>query len=119
VPGDGSVVVGDGDDGAGQSQAFRWTQAGGTESVASLLGAALPSGWSLKQANVVSADGLIIVGTGTDPNGAARSWLADLRVIPTPAMLPGLIGMGIAAWRKRSQEELAGDQEADPVMEEV
>ncbi|WP_414548325.1 PTPA-CTERM sorting domain-containing protein [Anabaena sp. CCY 0017] len=25
-------------------------------------------------------------------------------VIPTPAMLPGLIGMGIAAWRKKRQQ---------------
>ncbi|MFM7447728.1 MAG: PTPA-CTERM sorting domain-containing protein [Leptolyngbyaceae cyanobacterium] len=40
-------------------------------------------------------------------------------IIPTPAMLPGLISMGIAAWRKRRQEEMAGEQEADPVLEEV
>lgn len=40
-------------------------------------------------------------------------------VIPTPAVLPGLISMGIAAWRKRRQEEMAGEQEADPVIEEV
>ncbi|MFM7447729.1 MAG: PTPA-CTERM sorting domain-containing protein [Leptolyngbyaceae cyanobacterium] len=48
---------------------------------------------------------------GLGPNGGT--------VVPTPAMLPGLISMGIAAWRKRRQEEMAGEQGADPVLEEV
>jgi hypothetical protein len=28
----------------------------------------------------------------------------EYKIIPTPALLPGLIGMGVAAWRKRKQE---------------
>ncbi|WP_088890377.1 PTPA-CTERM sorting domain-containing protein [Leptolyngbya ohadii] len=28
----------------------------------------------------------------------------DITPVPTPALLPGLVGMGIAAWRKRHQE---------------
>ncbi|GEM_PF-2782496 len=37
---------------------------------------------------------------------------SDPRAIPTPALLPGLIGMGVAAWRKRShgQAETAPEQ---------
>ena len=31
----------------------------------------------------------------------------DPAAVPTPALLPGLIGMGIAAIRKRSQSEVA------------
>lgn len=29
-------------------------------------------------------------------------------VVPTPALLPGLIGMGVAAWRRRKAEAQAG-----------
>ena len=32
----------------------------------------------------------------------------DPTVVPTPALLPGLIGMGVAAWRKRQAEAEAG-----------
>lgn len=39
-------------------------------------------------------------GTGT----ANSAYLLNLEVIPTPAMLPGLIGMGLAALRKRKAE---------------
>jgi len=32
----------------------------------------------------------------------------DPTVVPTPALIPGLIGMGVAAWRKRQAEAEAG-----------
>lgn len=40
--------------------------------------------------------------------GTLGSWQLDIKgteAIPTPALLPGLIGMGMAAWRKRRQQE--------------
>ncbi len=40
----------------------------------------------------------------TTKNGSTYS--ADLTSIPTPALLPGLIGMGVAAWRKRKGESV-------------
>ena len=30
----------------------------------------------------------------------------EIEIVPTPALLPGLLGMGIAAWRKRKQEAM-------------
>lgn len=46
-------------------------------------------------------------GTGNlnaSQNGAARLFETTQTAVPTPALLPGLIGMGIAAWRKRKGE---------------
>ncbi|WP_367279404.1 PTPA-CTERM sorting domain-containing protein [Thermoleptolyngbya sp. M55_K2018_002] len=34
-------------------------------------------------------------------------------VIPTPALLPGLIGLGVQIMRKRSQEEAVEDDSAE------
>src|SRR5690606_37198382 len=65
VSADGSVVVGRANDEDGQ-EAFRWTEATGLESIAAILkdaGVDL-TGWDLRQANDVSADGTVIVGNG-------------------------------------------------------
>ena len=35
----------------------------------------------------------------------ASDWLFTAKPVPTPALLPGLIGMGVAALRKRKQEK--------------
>jgi hypothetical protein len=37
---------------------------------------------------------------------------ATVTAVPTPALLPGLIGLGVAAWRKRRSEDEQTDSEA-------
>ena len=47
-------------------------------------------------------------GTGTlttQVGSGARSWSATITAIPTPALLPGLIGLGVGVLRKRKAEE--------------
>jgi hypothetical protein len=46
----------------------------------------------------------------TSSNFAFESDNHAFRAIPTPALLPGLIGMGLAALRKRKDTETAGDK---------
>ena len=53
------------------------------------------TGWHLRGVSDVSADGRIIIGTGTDPLGVQRSWYAVLSV-PEPMSLTSL-GLGLAA----------------------
>jgi uncharacterized membrane protein len=65
------------------------------------------TGWGLTNATAVSADGYTVVGYGSNPNGQTEAWIADLRniqPIPTPALLPGLIGVSLATWRRRQQQ---------------
>src|SRR5262249_11093473 len=60
------------------SEAFRWTNATGMQSIAGLLednGINL-SGWQLQSASGVSADGTVIVGNGIDPMGNPSAWWA-------------------------------------------
>src|SRR5262249_9541876 len=69
---EGTVVVGTAIDASGQPQAFRWTRETRMQSVLTLLLAAkvvTMSGWQLRSANGVSADGTVIVGEGVDPLG--------------------------------------------------
>jgi hypothetical protein len=49
-----------------------------------------------------------------DESTASRGYQIDLGVtpIPTPALLPGLIGMGVGMWRKRKQDLTAQTEEA-------
>lgn len=102
---DGSVVVGQ-----SGGEAFLWNSTEGMQSLAQVLiaaGVTNLTGWGLANATAVSADGYTVVGYGTNPNGQGEAWIADLRnttAVPTPALLPGLIGMGLAAWRQRRQE---------------
>lgn len=79
VSADGAVVVGTSESADG-SEAFRWTQLQGMHSVRSLL---IASGvdlgtWSLEEAAGVSADGLVVVGTGMSPNGNVEAWWAKI-----------------------------------------
>jgi probable HAF family extracellular repeat protein len=109
VSADGSVIVGSGDLGEG---VFYWTQAGGIRKLRDVLindyGLNL-SGWSLRSAGAdkgpsISADGMTIVGTGTDPQGRTEAWIAHLPE-PTTALLltAGLLfrrrsSGGMGAW---------------------
>lgn len=84
VSADGTVVVGRGTSDAGM-EAFLWDAAGGMRSLAAVLevqGAQHLSGWTLRAATGISADGRTIVGWGTNPDGHTESWLARL---PDPA----------------------------------
>jgi hypothetical protein len=57
------------------------------------------SGWTLKYAAGVSADGSVISGTG-EFNGAQRAFVVTGLSIPSPATLP-LIALALVACRKR------------------
>jgi hypothetical protein len=68
------------------------------------------TGWTLDQAQAVSADGRFVVGVGTNPSGDSEAWLADLQAQPVPeahhllaAALPALAGLGWARRRLRRQ----------------
>jgi probable HAF family extracellular repeat protein len=77
---DGSVIVGrmqvPGD------TAFVWDAQNGVRRLADVLatdhGTALP-GWTLAAANAISADGSVIAGSGTDPQGRSQGWMVRLR----------------------------------------
>jgi len=81
VSASGAVVVGDSDSTRGM-QAFVWTEASGMRGIADGLIAAGVNltGWNLTSATGVSADGTVIVGSGTGPSSAAgqisQAWIA-------------------------------------------
>ncbi len=79
VSADGSVVVGESSIAGGGTRAFRWTQVAGMQSVAAWLASsniAVPAGWTLTTANATNADGSVVVGGGTNPNGNGQAWVA-------------------------------------------
>ena len=76
---DGSVIVGTSGTSFPNTQAFRWTERQGMRSVADLLnggGVTLPN-WTLTEADGVSANGQVIVGTGLH-NGIQEAWWASI-----------------------------------------
>lgn len=98
---DGSVIVGRGSAyGSNTNQAFMWTQGLGMVD----LNVYLPSvgvdltGWTLREAQAVSADGLTLAGTGLF-NGSSRGWIVTL--VPTPGTF-AVLGLGaLASVRRR------------------
>jgi len=79
----GLVVVGQGRT-ASDHEAVLWGPTGGPislESYLSSLGVTAHQGWRLVLAESVSADGLRIVGYGTNPAGQDQSWIA---ILPEP-----------------------------------
>ena len=79
VSADGAVVIGYGYNPSSQVQAFRWTALDGTRAVSDILGDAGVdmTDWSLDMAHRVSADGKVIVGTGTY-QGNSSIFLANM-----------------------------------------
>ena len=92
VSANGSVIVGKSNSDSGP-EAFIWDADNGMRSLQSLLeydyGLDL-TGWTLQGAYGISADGLTIVGEGTNPVGDTEAWIAT---VPEPATLL-LLGIG-------------------------
>jgi hypothetical protein len=58
-----------------------------------------------KQGGTVVGKGFL--GVNNDDGISAISLTTKKEAIPTPALLPGLLGLGAAAWRKRKSEQAA------------
>jgi probable HAF family extracellular repeat protein len=102
VSGDGSVVVGRGDSANG-SEAFIWNISQGMRSLREVLTNDYSldlTGWTLAEATAISADGLSIVGIGTNPNGNTEAWIARLdgQIDPPNPSVPepsAILGLGL------------------------
>ena len=98
VSADGSVIVGAT---IFDRSAFIWDETNGARDLKDVLvndcGLDL-TGWTLERATGISADGLTIVGYGTNPDGLTEGWIA---VIPEPATFLLLAFGGLALLKKR------------------
>ena len=92
VSADGTTVVGWGTSDNSDLEAFIWDATNGMRELDAVLasGGVDLTGWVLSQATGISADGLTIVGYGTNPSGFFEAWIA---VIADPASVP--IGPGV------------------------
>lgn len=106
---DGSVIVGFGS-GDGANRALIWTEEEGWENIGDLLsqsGVDL-DGWSLDEATGISADGSVVVGFGTNPDGNTEAWRADLTGLvgvpePSTILLIGVATLFFGSRHKRRQ----------------
>ena len=83
VSADGTTVVG-GSDSSNGPRAFLWNPGNGMQELADVLaelGVVRP-GWTLTQASGISADGLTVTGTGTNPSGKTEAWIVSLSPAP-------------------------------------
>ena len=111
ISADGSVVVGrtfsrlaptPGDP---LESAYYWTEQSGRVNLRQLLvnsGATGLDGWTLTEATSVSADGLTVVGTGTDPNGALQSFVATIPETSTLMLAALAATIALAAHIRKS-----------------
>ncbi|UCG15414.1 MAG: fibronectin type III domain-containing protein [Phycisphaerales bacterium] len=80
VSADGSVVVGLGETALG-TEVFIWNAADGMRDFRELLiaeGVTGLTGWTLGKPQGISADGLVIAGFGTNPDGNQEAWIARI-----------------------------------------
>ena len=99
ISADGSVIVGGGFDATFQDTALIWSSGVGPRSLKDVLAADYGldlTGSDLSYATGISADGLTIVGGGTNPSGQPEAWIA---VIPEPStgllLALGLVGLSL------------------------
>ena len=124
VSADGSVIVGSSFSNTpppGTSDwgtAFRWTQSSGMVNLKDqLTGFGLNlSSWQLNVATAVSADGLTIVGRGTNPSGQYEGWVANLSPEPVPEPLTILGSMAAIAFAAGFERKFSKNksEEKDP-----
>lgn len=93
---DASVMVGSSTNGNG-TELFIWDRRNGMRSLPDVLtddiGLDL-TGWMLESVTGLSADGLTLVGNGTNPDGNTEAWIARLDPVSTPEPSTP-IGLGI------------------------
>jgi probable HAF family extracellular repeat protein len=111
VSSDGSVIVGYAEWNSGWG-AFIWDAANGIRNLRTVLVSDYGlehelAGWDLSVAYGVSADGKVLVGSGTNPRGETEAWIADLNtgVIPEPLSMAFMASafVGVVAWRARKR----------------
>ncbi len=108
---DGDIAVGVNLTGPSTEKAIIWTRDGGIQPLAEVLaanGATIPPGWTLKEANGVSANGRWVVGVGRNRDGFDEAFLADIRPSGSSGggsidLLSLLIISAVVLWRARRQ----------------
>ena len=107
VSADGSIVVGYGTTDT-ELSAFLWDEHNGMRELKSVLesdyGLDLTN-WTLTQATGISADGLTMIGFGTNPDGFTEGWIAT---IPEPSIVL-LLGMGSLVLLRRRKADAIDD----------
>lgn len=107
VSADGGVIVGYSSSGFTTSKrAFIWDAAHGMRDLKSVLTATNPylTGWTLRSANAISADGKTISGDGVNPNGDSEAFVASFDVgLAVTSFSPssGLPGTTVTIFGKR------------------
>lgn len=98
VSADGSVVVGT----QGDRLAWIWTEKDGMRSVSDVLAqmGIETTNWTLESVNAISADGTVLVGSGSYFNGSAYEFRAWVAVIPSPGGV-GIAGLSFAMFGSR------------------
>jgi uncharacterized membrane protein len=124
---DGSIVVGYSAHPDIPSRAFIWDAVNGIRDLRAVLIARGDdlTGWDLHEAEGISDDGSVIVGTGINPDSLSRGWVAAPELPPTPTPTPtptpepglllqlvsGLLGLVVLDKRRHRAKGNAGQFE--------